>query len=305
MRVLKFKFPSLLIPAIPETLRYHELIADALKNIRTSRIKNFIDRLDDFPNRYCNNSNGVAAQKWLEETVKAAVNETRYRGRVTVRNFVHSWPQNSIIVRIEGSHIVLRHDVVILGAHFDSINIDDPMNGIAPGSDDNGSGSATVLEALRIIIASGIVPRRSIEFQWYAAEEIGRRGSMDIAEDYADRRVKVVAMLNFDVVGFREGPNQIGIVTDYTSPKLSTFVRLVVDRYCAYPWINIQCGYACSDHASFTHHGFHASDGSEYPENPDFHTLKDTLDKVSFDKIAEFVKLAVAAVIEIAEVGKR
>lgn len=105
MRVLKFKFPSLLIPAIPETLRYHELIADALKNIRTSRIKNFIDRLDDFPNRYCNNSNGVAAQKWLEETVKAAVNETRYRGRVTVRNFVHSWPQNSIIVRIEGQKV--------------------------------------------------------------------------------------------------------------------------------------------------------------------------------------------------------
>lgn len=40
----------------------------------------------------------------------------------------------------------------------------------APGADDDGSGTVTILEALRGLLASGLKPTRNVEFQWYAAE---------------------------------------------------------------------------------------------------------------------------------------
>lgn len=197
---------------------------------------------------------------------------------------------------------MLKEEVVIFGAHFDSINRDDPTEGIAPGSDDNGSGSVTLFESLRVLIESKIVPKRSIEFQWYAAEEVGLRGSGDIAEAYYTQGVKIVAMVNYDVVGYRAGATQIGLLTDNTSPALTGLLRLVIEKYCAIPWINHQCGYDCSDHASFTRHGFPAASPSEYPIHPSMHTIEDTSDKVSFEQIAEFVKLTVGVAIEVGEV---
>ncbi|OXA65091.1 probable leucine aminopeptidase 1 [Folsomia candida] len=287
---------------IPSSLRYQNVVHNAFENIDILRMQTFVDRFDNFPNRYFNNQNGVDAADWVERMVKIAITDGAYGGKVTVEKFTHSWPQSSIIARIEGADPVLKEEVVIFGAHFDSINSADPVDGIAPGSDDNGSGSVTLFESLRVLIESGIIPKRTIEFQWYAAEEVGLRGSGDIAEAYYIQGVKVVAMVNYDVVGYRAGATQIGLLTDNTSPTLTALLRLVIDKYCTIPWINHQCGYGCSDHASFTRHGFPAASPSEYPMNPNMHKEIDTAEKMSFEQLAEFVKLTVGTAVEIAEV---
>lgn len=108
-------------------------------------------------------------------------------------------------------------------------------------------------------------------------------------------------MVNFDVVGYRAGQNEIGLLTDYTNPTLTSFLKLVIDEYCTYRWVNDYCGYACSDHASFHAYNFPASSPSEFPLNPYMHTTTDTTDRMSFEQVAEFVKLTIAAAIEIAE----
>lgn len=68
----------------------------------------------------------------------------------------------------------------MLSAHQDSVNQYDPYNGISPGADDNGSGSATVFEALRVMLKNEIVPVKPLEFHWYSAEEGGLLGSQAI-----------------------------------------------------------------------------------------------------------------------------
>lgn len=125
----------------------------------------------------------------------------------------------------------------------DSINI---LGGSfrAPGADDNASGSAVVLEALRTIVNSKFRPRRTVEFQWYAAEEVGLRGSADIAQRYKNNDVNVVGMVNFDVPGYQDPRyNEIGIYTDNSNPVLTQFLRILVDEYLEYGRRDETCGY--------------------------------------------------------------
>lgn len=93
----------------------------AFENISLERIESFIQTFSDFHNRYLNLSTGVESEKWLLSQVKASTAD--YPGSISVTEFEHSdWLQNSIIARVEGADPSLREEVVILGAHQDSLN---------------------------------------------------------------------------------------------------------------------------------------------------------------------------------------
>lgn len=71
------------------------------------------------------------------------------------------------------------------------------------GSDDNGSGSTTILEAFRVLltnstIAAGGSPN-TIEFHFYAGEEAGLLGSQAIFNSYSSSKRTISAMLNQDM----------------------------------------------------------------------------------------------------------
>lgn len=48
----------------------------------------------------------------------------------------------------------------------------------------------------------------------------------------------------------------IGMITDGTNSDLVGFMKLVVDEFATIPYAETQCGYGCSDFASFTKYGF-------------------------------------------------
>lgn len=74
----------------------------------------------------------------------------------------------NIIAEIPGSE--LKDEVVMIGAHFDS------WHG-ATGTTDNATGSAVCMEAMRIIKALGLAPRRTIRIALWGGEEQGLLGS--------------------------------------------------------------------------------------------------------------------------------
>jgi bacterial leucyl aminopeptidase len=142
------------------------------------------------------------------------------RSDITVTQFVHSnFNQRSLIARFAGREPTL--PVVILGAHQDSINSNNPSGGRSPGADDDGSGSITLVETLRVLLENNFYPRHPFEvrrtaagraqararvtdaphvpvgpqLQWYAAEEIGLVGSAAIASAYRADDIPVYAML--------------------------------------------------------------------------------------------------------------
>jgi aminopeptidase Y len=94
-------------------------------------------------------------------------------------------------------------NVVMLGAHLDSVNA-------GPGINDNGSGSAALLEtALQMAL---VEPRNKVRFAWWGAEESGLVGSTYYVNNLsAAERAKIALYLNFDMIG---SPNHVFFIYD-------------------------------------------------------------------------------------------
>lgn len=81
--------------------------------------------------------------------------------------------------------------VVILGAHLDSWDL-------GTGTTDNATGSAVVMEAARVIKASGLKPKRTMRFVLFSGEEEGLLGSAAYAAQHAAEADKIQAVLVLD-----------------------------------------------------------------------------------------------------------
>ncbi|MGH8916171.1 MAG: M20/M25/M40 family metallo-hydrolase, partial [Acidimicrobiia bacterium] len=81
---------------------------------------------------------------------------------------------------------------VVIGAHLDGVPA-------GPGINDNGSGSAGILEIAETFAAQGRTPRNKLRFMWYGVEELGLVGSTKYVEGLTqDEKDDILAMLNFD-----------------------------------------------------------------------------------------------------------
>ena len=85
--------------------------------------------------------------------------------------------------------------VLMTGAHLDSVTA-------GPGINDNGSGSAAILEVALAVAATGYQPGKHLRFGWWGAEELGLRGSRFYVNALpATERAKITGYLNLDMVG--------------------------------------------------------------------------------------------------------
>ena len=77
---------------------------------------------------------------------------------------------NTIVAEIPGTDPALKDEVVMLGGHFDSWHS-------GTGATDDGAGSGTMMEAIRLIKSLGLQPRRTIRVALWTGEEQGLLGS--------------------------------------------------------------------------------------------------------------------------------
>lgn len=286
----------------PTKVRHNETVNELIGEINKENLQKNLAGLSSFFSRYYKSEHGRESAQWLIEKIKSiTANATQ---DIVVKPFGHAWEQFSIIVTIKGK----KDDIVVVGCHQDSTNLLFPTLMKAPGADDDGSGVTTNLEALRILVESGFQPENTLEFHFYSAEEGGLLGSLDIFNSYKERGATVVSMLQQDMTGYVQKTldngieEHVGVIDDNVNPELTEFVKLVIDSYLAIPWRETSCGYACSDHASALKNGFPSSFiiESEFKyTNPYIHSTSDTLDRLSFDHIAEFTKLVLGYSVEL------
>ncbi|KXN68646.1 Zn-dependent exopeptidase [Conidiobolus coronatus NRRL 28638] len=284
--------------AIPTQVKYKTQTVAAQSFLDTNRAKSWLTQLSNFHTRYYSSPTGLQAAQFIRDHAKSIA--SKYKGTIAVEEFKHTWNQPSIIVRITGSK--LPNEIVVLGAHLDSINQNNPTTGRSPGADDDGSGSALLIEVLQSLVSANFVPQRTIEFQFYAAEEVGLKGSRAIARSYRQAGKNVVAMLQQDMVGYKPANvNTISVKTDYSDPQLVNFISTLITTYTKHPVKRDSCGYACSDHASFNESGYKAAIQSETVLARGYHTERDVISDMDFEYFKEFCKVATGFAIELAE----
>jgi Zn-dependent M28 family amino/carboxypeptidase len=112
------------------------------------------------------------------------------RMRVFANTLRQTLPTANVIAEKTGAN---DNNVVMAGAHLDSVLA-------GPGINDNGSGSATILEVAQQL--AHLTPQNTIRFAWWGAEESGLVGSTNYVNGLSQAEKDRIALyLNFDMVG--------------------------------------------------------------------------------------------------------
>lgn len=287
----------------PDSVSHKDTVNTWAKNITQSNMKNWLEHFSSFHTRYYKSDTGFESSQWLHDEVESIIGG---REDMSLRYWDHAWAQKSLVARFEGSSYP--DNVVIVGAHQDSINLLFPSLLAAPGADDDGSGTVTTLEVFRILVEQGFQPENTVEFHWYSAEEGGLLGSQDIFTNYSSEGKIVKAMLQQDMTGYIKGTldddqeESLGVITDYVDEALTNFIKVVVDAYCDIPYVETSCGYGCSDHASASKAGYPSAfviESDFDASNHFIHTTMDTIDRLSFDHMEQHAKLTLGYAYEL------
>lgn len=310
-----------MLRAAPKVLTQKSILSLLLPKIQPERMLNIIKTLSNYENRYCQSNNGVKASEYLYNYAK---NITKDKTSVSVSYFKHKdFPQQSVIISVKGTEIP--EEIVIYCAHLDSVNLktfnalnkgrdknlsdaeyQKLINLKCPGADDNASGVSNVLEAFTIFMENNVQVKRTVEFHLYAGEEIGLKGSTEIAEQYKLNNKKVVAVLNVDMSGYTENGIDAYVLNgknDIVDAELTDLCKVLAPAYTKLKILDGGCGYSCTDNFAWTRFGFPACAVSEAsPQkgklNPGVHTEKDTIDNVNINYSAEHTKLGLSFIIE-------
>lgn len=282
------------------SIKVNENIKEALQELKSENIRANVTWLSSYPSRYNRATNPNIHVNDMAEKLKTLVSTANFP--VSVDLISHNkTPQKSIRVSIKGS--TRPNEIIVLGAHLDSINGWGFASKPAPGADDNASGSSSLIEALRVLVSQQ-QPQRTVEFFWYAGEESGLLGSAEIAQTYKNENKNVIAVLQLDMTMFPgDGDNKITSINDFTSAWLRDYLKAINTAYLNIQILDDQCGYGCSDHASWHRRGYPTLMPTEAKFNSmfhDIHTEKDVISPVmSFEHSLIFSKIALVLAMDL------
>ena len=315
--------------------------------VNASEMRRTVETLVGFGTRHTLSSQtdpkrGIgAAVRWAEARMKGFGLET-----LQTCDTVTKLPRIPTPTRVCNAVAIQRgterpNDVVIITGHIDS-RVTDIMNANAdePGANDDGSGTAAVIEAARVLSKHKFPG--TIVYAALSGEEQGLVGGKILADYAKAQGWNVVANLNNDIIGnscgadglcdsthvriFSEGPRwqgreplaaqirSLGGENDAPSRNISRFLDGLADRLkigldVRQVWRNDRFGRG-GDHTEFLNAGFPAVRFSVAIENYDWQhqdlrtengkRYGDTIDRMDFPYLAKVTRLNVAALAAIA-----
>jgi hypothetical protein len=196
---------------------------------------------------------------------------------------------------------------ILVTAHLD--DMPGSPSPTAPGADDNGSGSVTVLRAAQIMAALPF--EKTVRFICFTGEEQGLRGSSAYATAAAVRGDTIDAVVNLDMIAYES--NDIDVI------ELHAGTTVAASGAIADAFMNVNTTYglgfapekittgstSASDHASFWVRGYPAILAIEDFQDftPWYHKVTDRVATLDQDFFTRFVKAAVGTVATLAGPG--
>ncbi len=220
---------------------------------------------------------------------------------------IHQKVQTANIVgMIEGSDPLLKEQYIVIGAHYDHLGMGGPGSGsrepdleaVHNGADDNASGVAGIIEIAERLAAGKDMLKRSIVVVAFGAEEMGLIGSKYFVEHPIIDMNKVVAMLNFDMIGRLTEERSVAFGGTGTSVESEDLLNKYLEEYSLKGSFSKE-GFGPSDHAAFYAEDipvFFISTGA----HGDYHTPQDDADMINYDGQKEVADFSYALIADVA-----
>jgi Peptidase family M28 len=217
--------------------------------------------------------------------------------------------QKNVIGLLRGSDPVLKESYVIISAHYDHMGVGEAVDGdsIYNGANDDGSGTASVIEIASALSTMKRRPKRSIVFIAWSGEEQGLHGSVYYGQHPIFPLEKTVAMVNLELVGRTDSNEgaQINSVSmtgfDFTDlgrifkeAGSMTGIRVYKDEK------NSDLFFSRSDNQALADAGVPAHTLCVAFEYPDYHTPSDHWDRIDYENMARVDRMIALALIDIA-----
>ncbi len=273
---------------------FNPLIAQMCVEVNKDSLKWFVRQLQSFGTRDCRAPNKKIVAEWIRGQFIRFGYLNAYLDSFYV-NSTLGWQYN-VVASLFGTD--KPDSIYILGGHHDCTTSQYLTN--APGADDNASGTAATLEIARIFKKTNYLPRGTIRFMTFAAEEQGLYGSASYAQRAKQQNIRIQMMLNNDMISFCQDTinnwkvnltyyNNSAVVTDLADSCRSKYSTLGVLRTTSYN--------NASDSYSFYQQGFKTVFFIENQFSTYYHTINDTVGACNYKFAAEITKINVAMIL--------
>ncbi|MHA7843388.1 MAG: M28 family metallopeptidase [Winogradskyella sp.] len=208
----------------------------------------------------------------------------------------------NIIGMIEGTDDKLKNEFIILGGHYDHIGKGKVVEGdsIANGANDDASGTIAAMEFGRYF-AKSKTNKRSILITLYSAEEMGLKGSANLAKRLKEAGLNAYTMLNFEMIGV---PRTQGESMAYMSGYNRSNFAPTLNKYAGEEVVGFfpkakefQLFYRSDNFPFFKEFNMpaHAISTFDFTNFDYYHHVDDEADKMDYDHMANFINKMIPA----------
>jgi hypothetical protein len=259
--------------------------------VEADSVLSYIQGLQDFGTRYCFADNRAAVSQWIRDLfISFGV------PHVELQQFeLDGTDQYNVVATIPGS--VYPDEYIIVGGHHDSLSANSDPFELAPGADDNASGTAACLEMARVMMACGYRPKRSIRFVTFAAEEWGMHGSYAYAGYALENEMDIRLMINHDMIANNTAdPSdwQVRLMPYEVSLEHSYRAQNITSLYTNMQTYFGELNSLASDGVPFWEAGYDVVYFFEDVRSPYIHTSDDTVENIDPAYAAEVIRASTA-----------
>ncbi|EIW56722.1 Zn-dependent exopeptidase [Trametes versicolor FP-101664 SS1] len=286
---------------ILNNLKFDPVVAALVNNISVPQLRADVRYLtgesssSEIVSRHSFSSGVLIAAEWLK------TNFENLGATCELKPYLSGFAPN-VICSFKGSEDTT--ETVLISAHYDSRGSFGSTR--APGGDDDGSGTTTLLGIARTIARKGVQFKKNVQICAFSGEEQGLYGSRYYAQELRQKDANLTLMVQADMLAYHAPgePAQLGLPDRIGTPEVTQLVATLSAIYSP----ELKVGFTpacCSDHQSFHGQGFPSTQVFERAgpiADPMYHNSGDLSDRENYDfeQIKSIAKVQFATLLHVA-----
>ncbi len=285
--------------AAPAAAALQDPFIETLVGLVTSTSLNAtVQSLQDFQTRYASTTNCESAGEALYSTFSGLGLD-----EVAFETFLFAGGYTSRNVVAEKTGETFPDDIYIICGHYDSTSPSATRQTLAPGADDNASGTAAVVEAARVLAPYDL--DYTVRFIAFSAEEWGLWGSRAYAAAARSAGERIRGVINLDMIAYADTmPEDLQIIVNPASDWMADLYLAAAAAYGPLDGTKtVDASFVYSDHSPFWDNNYPAllAIEDEPLTNPYYHQTTDTLDKLQPDFFTAATRASLGLLAELAQ----